>query len=120
MDGKISLATLEATYRDLVPRIDRFRAVVAREVDALLTRHGVDLSVPLQHRTKTWSSLVEKIERRGLKLKSPLERSGRTTIDTSVQARYRNRDEAVGRAFCRLVSRRHQRSVERRSVRILV
>ena len=66
------LAGLEAKYRGSLPRIDRFRNVLVRELQELLNTAGIQLSVPIQHRTKTWISTLEKIETRYSHVETPL------------------------------------------------
>lgn len=58
------LVTLRTEYDARVAVFDRFREVLVREVSELLAKRDVDLSVPVQHRTKTWQSIADKVGRK--------------------------------------------------------
>jgi putative GTP pyrophosphokinase len=64
---------LEQDYRARIPRLDRFREVFVRELHEILAHEAIELSVPIQHRTKTWLSITEKINRKTLVFESVAE-----------------------------------------------
>jgi putative GTP pyrophosphokinase len=55
---------LRESYDAIAPRANRFRQILVRETEQLLLERGIQLSVPVQHRTKSWSSVAEKLERK--------------------------------------------------------
>ena len=64
------LEILQAEYVTLVPLADRFADELVHQIQPLIEKHGIALSIPLQHRIKSWSSISEKLERKTLKLTS--------------------------------------------------
>jgi GTP pyrophosphokinase len=59
-----NIAELEAEYRNLHPKLERFAAELTRQLNELLDQQDVVLPVSIEHRVKTWDSLQEKLERK--------------------------------------------------------
>jgi len=60
-----NLETLRVGYHDILPRAERLKEAVIAELHELFQKHGVSLGVPIESRVKTWSSIADKIERKG-------------------------------------------------------
>lgn len=69
------LESLRVGYQDVLPRAERLKNAVIAELQELFQKHGVSLGVPIESRVKTWSSINEKIERKGVELTSITELS---------------------------------------------
>lgn len=63
-------AELHAEYLDLEPSLARLRRAIIEQLQHLVGSCGLTLGVPIESRIKTWVSLAEKLERKGLKPKS--------------------------------------------------
>lgn len=63
-------AELHAEYLYLEPSLARLRRAIIEQLEHLVDSCGLTLGVPIESRIKTWSSLAEKLERKGLKPKS--------------------------------------------------
>lgn len=63
-----SLESLGAQYKEIAPLASRFMDEVTRQLHQLVTEKKVSLSFPIQSRVKQWDSIVEKIERKALRL----------------------------------------------------
>src|SRR5205814_10570211 len=50
-------------YSTISPIAERFCREVTHQIDGLLSREQIALSFPVQHRVKSWQSLVDKLER---------------------------------------------------------
>ena len=64
------LARLEEEYRTIVPPAEQFCEELARQIGRLLDGESITLGFPLQHRVKTWSSVILKLERLHHEIKS--------------------------------------------------
>ena len=64
------LEILQGEYATLAPLADQFANELERQIQQLIQTHGIALSIPLQRRIKSWSSISEKLERKTLKLPS--------------------------------------------------
>lgn len=62
------LEILQTEYTTLAPLAGRFADELLHQIQQLIETHGIALSIPLQHRIKAWSSILEKLERKTLKL----------------------------------------------------
>lgn len=69
---KEELRAFEQEYNRVKPDLDRFRESLLVQIEKLLEIEQIPLGFPMQNRTKTWSSIVDKIE------------SGRYTIKKSI------------------------------------
>jgi len=57
---------LEEKYLEIVPLANRFGDEIKHQLELLIQEKGVILGLPIQRRTKSWSSIQEKIERKSL------------------------------------------------------
>jgi putative GTP pyrophosphokinase len=57
---------LKASYDAVQPVASRFAKRLAEQIDEILTSNLISLAVPLEFRVKSWTSLLEKAERRNL------------------------------------------------------
>jgi ppGpp synthetase/RelA/SpoT-type nucleotidyltranferase len=64
------LRVLEQQYLERSQVAERFSEEVAHQLDSIIERSAISLSFPVQRRVKSWASIVEKLERSGLVLKS--------------------------------------------------
>ncbi|HEU0053132.1 MAG TPA: RelA/SpoT domain-containing protein [Longimicrobium sp.] len=64
------IEVLEAEYRIVAPLAQRFAAELTHQLDRLILDRSISLSIPIQSRVKKWESIVEKIDRKSLPLKS--------------------------------------------------
>lgn len=62
------LENLRVGYHDILPRAERLKDAVIAELHELFHKHGVSLGVPIESRVKTWSSIADKVERKGNEL----------------------------------------------------
>jgi GTP pyrophosphokinase len=63
-----SLESLGAQYEEIAPQASRFMDEVTHQLHQLVAEKKVSLSFPIQSRVKQWDSIVEKIERKALRL----------------------------------------------------
>lgn len=59
---------LRRQHDQLLPLANRFSQEVSRQLGRLLDDNGIALSIPIQSRVKTWSSIAEKLERKALSI----------------------------------------------------
>ncbi len=64
--AKRDLQTLEAEYSATAPLAGRFGDEIGHQLQQLIDGKAIALSLPIQKRTKTWSSIVEKLERKSI------------------------------------------------------
>jgi ppGpp synthetase/RelA/SpoT-type nucleotidyltranferase len=64
------LESLRVGYQDVFPRAERLKNAVIAELQELFHKHGVSLGVPIESRVKTWSSITDKIDRKGAEISS--------------------------------------------------
>lgn len=64
------LGELHKEYQSLKPSLEASILELALQTSSLLGQHGIQLEIPIQYRIKTWDSVVEKITRKSLKVKS--------------------------------------------------
>lgn len=64
------LESLRIGYQDILPRVERLKHSVIAELQELFHKHGVSLGVPIESRVKTWSSIVDKFERKRIEISS--------------------------------------------------
>jgi ppGpp synthetase/RelA/SpoT-type nucleotidyltranferase len=57
---------LEREYRAIQPRASHVATELEQQLVRLLHRHDITLGVPIEKRIKDWSSIVAKLERKGL------------------------------------------------------
>ncbi|HEX7180534.1 MAG TPA: hypothetical protein VF756_01730 [Thermoanaerobaculia bacterium] len=65
----MSLEELQSSYNSIKPDAERLCSVLSTELLALLASKGLTLGVPIESRVKSWESLVDKVERRALKIR---------------------------------------------------
>ncbi|HEY6136546.1 MAG TPA: hypothetical protein VI670_02155 [Thermoanaerobaculia bacterium] len=70
MNSTPDIATLERQYLERVPVATALAAEVRTALADLLEGEGIDASVPVHARVKSWGSILEKISRRSLALVS--------------------------------------------------
>lgn len=66
----MDLVALRAEYDSVKPDIDRFRKSFEEQLLAVLQQKSLHPAIPIETRTKEWSSIVEKIDRQELELSS--------------------------------------------------
>ena len=64
----MDIELLEADYRANQRRAEDLKQNVLDQLKRLFEKRGVTLGIPLEARVKTWSSIAEKIDRKGLTL----------------------------------------------------
>lgn len=64
----MSIALLEDDYQTNISRFQRLRAAVVAQVSDLLDSKNISLGVPIESRVKEWTSIEEKLQRKGLKI----------------------------------------------------
>jgi putative GTP pyrophosphokinase len=62
----VDIMSLQNEYATLSPLAGRFAEEVTHQLQQLIDTHAVALSIPIQKRIKDWSSIAEKLERKGL------------------------------------------------------
>ena len=68
--AKRNILQLESEFNSLRPSLVDLDAELLRQLTQLLEGASVSLGFPIQHRVKTWSSIVDKLQRVPLSLKS--------------------------------------------------
>jgi putative GTP pyrophosphokinase len=61
---------LKSEFQKVEPRAERLRLALLQEISKLLDNNNVVLGVPLESRVKTWPSLLNKLERKSIELKT--------------------------------------------------
>jgi putative GTP pyrophosphokinase len=61
---------LQTEYRKIADLAEGFAGELTAQLGRLLADSGISMAVPIQKRVKSWSSITEKIERVGLRLKT--------------------------------------------------
>jgi ppGpp synthetase/RelA/SpoT-type nucleotidyltranferase len=67
---KVSLSILREDYEKTVPQADKFRIELKSQIEQILSDNALTLGASIESRTKKWDSIVEKIDRRTLKIES--------------------------------------------------
>jgi putative GTP pyrophosphokinase len=61
---------LRSEYEGSRPELERFGAEMKAQFESLLSKYDLALGIPLECRVKSWTSIVEKIERRAMSISS--------------------------------------------------
>lgn len=61
---------LSTDYQEFKPKADRLRSSVVTELNELFEKGDVALGFPVESRVKTWASIVDKVQRKGIELAS--------------------------------------------------
>jgi ppGpp synthetase/RelA/SpoT-type nucleotidyltranferase len=69
-DLQAQVEQLDNDYRAVSPVASRLVEEISRQMSRLLEDNGITPGVPIQGRVKTWSSILEKIERKALTISS--------------------------------------------------
>lgn len=67
----MDLAQLRTVYDQTKPEIDRFRESFRDQISVLLEQASLSTAIPIESRTKTWSSIAAKIDRHLLNPQRP-------------------------------------------------
>lgn len=59
-------SSLKLDHQDLVPKLNRLKEAMIQQLDALVRDCDLTLGVPIESRVKTWESIEEKLERKGM------------------------------------------------------
>ncbi|MFB9110682.1 GTP pyrophosphokinase [Flavobacterium gyeonganense] len=70
--AKLDLNSLEIEYKSLKPKFNRLKDSIIIQVEELLELENIPLGFPIQNRTKSWDSIVNKVESKRFNIKSSI------------------------------------------------
>lgn len=68
-----NISNLEEEYIKIYPDLERFKKAILDQIENLLEENQVPLGFPIQSRTKSWNSIVEKVESGRFNIKKSIE-----------------------------------------------
>ena len=70
LEQQMETENLESEYRELLPRLEKFKSRLESEISEFLAQNAIQLAIPIEARIKSWQSISAKLERKPLELSS--------------------------------------------------